>query len=302
MKWRSVCRGWCVLVSAQAAFACLPKDTRPAPGSLLVTVSANDALLNGIPASATADGWAIAFDRVLASVGHVSVDGDHCSSYSEARYDRVLDLLHAGPQKVSESFAVGQCDFGFRISNPADDAVHGSGVSDDDLVFLRTAGSDRYVGPSGISLYVSGHADRAGVAKSFAWAFRQQLSYKQCHADRDAATGLVLAEDAPLTINLSAQGEALFRDNPDRARAELRFAPIADADTVTGDDDGNVSLEELSAVPLDGLIAGGTYGSPDAGLPLGKTLEDYIYLSSFPQFVQFGDSSECTIKTGSGED
>jgi hypothetical protein len=301
MNWRNVSHCWYALFSAHAAVACLPKDTRPTPGSLLVTATANDALLNGIPASETIDGWSIAFDRVLASLGHVSVDGDNCSSYSEARYDRVLDLLVPGPQKVSESFAIGQCDFGFRIANPADDAVRGSGVTADDIVFLRTSGSDKFAGPSGISIYVKGHASRAGVEKSFAWAFRQQLRYKQCHADPDAGTGLNLAENAPLTVDLSAHGEALFRDNPDATRAKLRFAPIADADTVTGDDDGIVTLSELSAVSLDSLVVDGSYGAPDAGVLSGKTLEDYIYLSSFPELVQFGDSGACRVSFGSGE-
>jgi hypothetical protein len=268
---------------------------------LVVTATANDALSNGIPASQTSDGWSIAFDRVLASLGHISVDGDHCSSYSEARYDRVLDLLLIGPQKVSESYAIGQCDFGFRVSNPADDAVLGSGVTANDVVFLRTAGSDRYAGPSGISIYVKGHASRAGVTKSFAWSFRQQLSYKQCHADADSGVGLTLAENAPLTVDLSVHGEALFNDNPDRTLAKVRFAPIADADTVTGNGDGIVTLDELSAVSLDSLIVAGTYGLSDAGLPPGKTLEDYIYLSSFPQMVQFGNVGTCTISFGTGE-
>jgi hypothetical protein len=259
-------------------------------------------VLNGIASSATEDGWSISYDRLLISIGDISLDGSNCSTYSQASYSRVLDMNTAGAQKVSESFALGQCDFGFGLVNPADDSLSGSGVSTSDVVFMRTAGTDKYAGPSGTSIFVQGHADRAGATKTFSWAFRQQLRFRDCRqsADPSSMHGVLLAENGAATLNLMVRGEALFQDNTDLSLAKLRFDPIAAADTVSGNGDGDVSLDELAAVPLAILASTGGYlasGSSAAA----KTLEDYIYLSSFPAVINFGDTGVCTISIGKGD-
>src|SRR4029077_7566101 len=54
--------------------ACLPTDTRPPPGSVMVPISSDGGAASGIPASETLDGWSISFDRVLVVLGAVGLD------------------------------------------------------------------------------------------------------------------------------------------------------------------------------------------------------------------------------------
>ena len=56
----------------------------------------------------------------------------------------------------------------------------GVGATADDLAFLRTAGTDHYGGPSGISLFVAGNATKDGQKLSFAWPFRGRARYREC--------------------------------------------------------------------------------------------------------------------------
>ncbi len=118
--------------------------------------------------------------------------------YSEAGYSRVLSLIGApNDQKVSESYALGHCDFGFGITNAADDSLLGVGTTADDLAFLRTAGVDRYGGPSGTSLFVSGTAKKGDQKLTFGWAFRGRARYDQCQNTVDGVVeqGLTLSQD-----------------------------------------------------------------------------------------------------------
>jgi len=289
--------GFALAVSANG---CLPKDTRPPPAQVLFTATASPATRDGVPASATEDGWAISFERVLVSIGHASLDGDSCSTYAEAGYSRVLSLAGAPDgEKVSQSFALGQCDFGFGVSNPDSDSLLGVTASADDLRFLRTPGADRYAGPSGISLFVKGQANKAGLAKTFAWAFRGRVRYRQCGqlVDGVPVLGLKLGQNEHVTVDVVLHPEALFADNPDQTLAKLRFEPIAAADTMLGNDDGEVTLDELALVPFDGLQQLGAYPAGDAGIPF-QTLEDFVYEAAAPSVARYRDDGTCTLRLG----
>jgi hypothetical protein len=160
----------CLAVSlGLTELSCLPHDTRPPPGSVLVTVTANEDLLGGIPS--TEDGWSVGYQRFLVSIGGASLDGKACNDYSDAHYGRVLDAQNPDPQKLCVSYALGQCDFGFRISNPSADALLGVGTTDADKTFMRTPGTDLYALDQGVSVYVDGIATKDNVSKHFRWAF-----------------------------------------------------------------------------------------------------------------------------------
>ena len=280
--------------------ACLPKDTRPPPASVLMTATASPATESGLDSTQTADGWNIAFDRVVLALGRASLDGDKCSVYSEARYTRVLSLLGApAGQKISESFALGQCDFGFGISNAESDSLLGAGASADDLSFLRAAGSDRYAGPSGVSLFVEGHAQKDGQAKTFAWPFRQRARYRECKqvVDGVEVRGLKLGQDEEVTVDIVLHPEALFADNLDDATAQFRFDALAEADTTLGNHDGAITLDELGGVPFALLQQTGTYGVGDTDSVF-MTLEDFVYLGLAPKIARYRDDGTCTLRAG----
>jgi hypothetical protein len=284
----------------------LPADTRPPAGSLLVTVSASASLLSGIPAAATEDGWSVSFDRFLLGLGRVSLEGEACTSYSEARYSRIFDMLLPEPQKVSEQFALGQCDFEFDVVTPSSEALLGEGVTGDDAVFMRTPGMDQYAGVSGISIYVQGRARRGGVEKTFAWPFRWELRYEQCELGGQSASGVALSGGQAQVVDIQIGGEELFRDEPEPALAKFRFQPFADADGQPGDDDGEVTLDELGQFPLSGLSGGyrllvSAQNELSARAGSEPTLQDYLYLVGFPSVPRFLGSGACRVELGGGD-
>lgn len=291
------------------ATACLPKDTRPPPSRVLFTASPSTDTKAGTLATPTADGWDIDFQRVLVSLGRASLDGSDCSVYSEARYGRVLDLLGApDTQKISESYALGRCDFGFAIGNAASDSLLGEGATADDLAFMRTAGSDRYQPNRGISLFVSGSARKGEQQIRFAWAFRGRARYRECQSTANGAPqpSLSLAEDGDVTANVALHAEALFAEDVSNPDSALRFDAIANAD-VLGNNDGEVTLDELNQVPLSDLQQGTAYAQAEAETPAGgaespalvwTTLEDFIYLGAAPSVARYEEVGKCQVGLG----
>jgi hypothetical protein len=285
-----------------AATACLPKDTRPPPSRVLFTASPSAATKAGALSSSTADGWDISFERVLVSLGRASLDGTDCSVYSEARYGRVLNLLGAPDgQKISESYALGSCDFGFAIGNPASDFLLGVGATAEDLAFLRTAGSDHYGGPSGTSLFVSGIAQKGDSKLTFAWAFRGRARYRECQSTLNGTPvqGLSLAQDGDVTVDVTVHAEALFAESLSDPDSALRFDAIASGDAL-GNGDGEVTLDELGKLPLSDLQMAAAYTEGDAGVGVGvwTTLEDFIYLGAAPSIAHYQETGKCSLGPG----
>jgi hypothetical protein len=305
------------LVLCALGLSCLPGDTRPVPVQIDVTVSSTDLVLNGIPSSATADGWNVSFERLLISIGDPHVGSPlegACSPYSNPGYARIFDMKAVTrPENVGVAFARDQCSFSFTVSNPEPDTKIAAGATDQDRELMRTPGTDPYAGVSGISMYVSGTAERAGMGKRFAWAFRQRVRYEECWQE-EAGTrsdGLDLRDGEIVTANIEVRGEDLFRDHLDPSGAMLRFDVFASADA---NSDGEVTLSELRAVPLEEVRTNGPYGVPDdeaaSSTPTSctysedpgvlhpiSTLGDYVYCGLFPQLVRF-DKGGCQVTVG----
>lgn len=292
---------WQSLGLLAAVFSgCLPKDTRPPPARVLFTASPSPETKAAALAQPTADGWQVAFDRVLVSVGRASLDGDKCSVYSEAGYSRVLNLIGApDAAKVSESYALGTCDFGFGITNAGEEALLGAGTTEADKAFLRTAGTDHYGGPSGISLYVSGAAQKADRQLTFAWAFRGRVRYRDCQNSVDGVVkrGLSLSREGDAAIDVTIHIEALFAESLGDPNAARRFEPIASADAL-GNADGDVTLDELSKVPLSDLQRDMAYTEGAAGVGAWLNLEDFVYLGAAPAVARFEETGKCTLQLG----
>jgi hypothetical protein len=271
---------------------------------VLVVVTANEELLGGIPSSATEDGWSIGYERFLVSLGGVSLDGNSCTTYSEARYGRILDVQDPDAQKLSLSYALGQCDFGFRVSNPSSDSLLGQGVTEADKTFMRTPGTDLYALDRGVSIYVQGTATKNDVSKHFAWSFRQRVEYQKCEAavDGTRVQGLALGQHDSVEVEIRMHGEALFQDSTDPTRAKLRFDPIAAADSAFGNDDGEVTLSELGRAKLSDVGSATAYVDADGGTSEWKTLEDYVYLALFPAIARYRGDGTCNLNFGQHPD
>jgi hypothetical protein len=284
-------------VIAIALFECVPADTRPPPGTLNLTVSPSNAVAGGVM---TQDGWSISFDRVLVAIGNAGL-GHDCAVYGEAGYDRILDVTRDAGQHLGILHGLGSCDVDFRISPPSTDALLGDGVRDEDKTRLRTPGGDAYVPLGGISLDVAATAVHGPVTKRFHLSFRSRVRYQRCSLDRDAgAPAVTLVENGEQTYDIRIEAEALLRDRVD-PDAALWFQPFADADS---DGDGEITLDELRAVPIDrvrdgGPYEAGTYDVDDAGLVtrgrsiLIATLGDFVYQELAPSFARFRGVGTC---------
>jgi hypothetical protein len=320
------------LVLAATFHGCLPSDDRPTPGSLLMTASPSLAVEQGV---ATIDGWQLSFQRVTLGVGHVSL-GDGCNSYSEAQYDRVLDVTKGGGQKISEQFGLGECDVMFRVGAPDADAVLGAGMTDADRTVMRTPGTDPYMTDVGVSIWIEGTASREGVTKTFRWMLREPYRYESCGVTIDGqfTTGVNLVGGESQTFDIRIAAERLFHDDIQETTASLRFDPFAAADT---NGDGQITLEELGKVELSKIRGPGPYGTdaavgnfgdaggndldsatpdagdpdagdPDAGDPdageAGEgtiiTLQDYVCLILMPTLPRFRDTGSCVALFGQG--
>lgn len=312
--------------AAAAVYACVPADTRPIPGSLFLTVSPSQATSGGV---VTADGWSLGFERVLVGIGRASISSS-CARYSEASYDRVLEVSKNGPQKLSVLYGLGHCDVRFRVGTPSTDAILGEGTTEADKARMRVRGQDRWVNRGGIVLEVIGTARRGGAEKRFDFVFRAQTRFSSCtlspdagdtvvigadageeepdaslslvdsgadaEAPPDEGVGVVLENKVALARDFRIEAEGLFRVEP-KDTAQLRFDPYAAADT---DGDGFVTLDELVKVPIGSVRDGGPFeagtfaGGGGSGRPiLIESLGDFVYVVLLPRLLRFGEKGSC---------
>ncbi|MBI5534905.1 MAG: hypothetical protein HY898_19415 [Deltaproteobacteria bacterium] len=318
-----------LLAVAAATAGCLPADDRPPPGKLLMTASPSPAVEQGVT---TVDGWLLTFQRVTLGIGRVSL-GDGCNSYSEARYDRILDVTKGSGQKISEQYGIGVCDVRFRVNVPATDAVLGAGMTEADRAVMRTPGTDLYATDAGVTIWIEATASREGVTKTLRWLFRQPYRYESCGVkiDGQIAAGVNLVGSENQTFDIGVAAERLFRDDIQEATAALRFDPFAAADA---NNDGQITLEELGKVELSKIRGLGPYGldadagdGGDAHVEAGKadagdmdsgdmdagdmdagdggprgitTLQDYVYNVLMPTLPRFRDTGSCVAIPGTG--
>ncbi|MFO0667582.1 MAG: hypothetical protein U0174_26760 [Polyangiaceae bacterium] len=269
--------------------SCVPADTRPEPGNLTMTVSPSQAVENGF---VTADGWSIAFDRVLVGIGDVSIS-DACSRYSSANYDRIIDAKRGRAQKLSIVYGLGECDVRFRISPPSSDALLGEGVTEADKTAMRSPGSDIYMPLSGISVDIQGEATRGVEHKTFHLVFRPRVRFERCaggNIDGPAKPSIHLESGRALAYDIRIEAEALFRDDTKVDASTFRFDPFASADK---NGDHTITLDELERVPLSSIRDAGSFeastytSDEDGGLRRGPTLAieslaDYVYQILLP--------------------
>ena len=286
------------LALAIGAAGCLPGDTRPVPERVYATAEPSDAVAHGFD---TADGWHVAFDRLLVGIGNVGFEEDDaaCNSYAEAHYDRLFDFTVAGREKLSTVYALGTCRLGFRVRQPSFDALLGPGATEADKARMRQRATDRFADDQGVSVFAIGAATRGGEQKRFEWSFRRSFKLTDCAREGGGeVTTVELTEGGSSELRIEVRGEELFRALPDDA-AELRFGPIAGADA---DADGEVTLDDLSQAPRPAVGTGelgpgggapdGGVAAPDAGVAAGS-LEQLVYEELLPRVLRVVGGGAC---------
>lgn len=256
-----------ILAASVALGSCLPADTRPEPGSLASVVVAEKAISAGF---ATSDGWDVAFDEFLISLGEVDLEGDDCNPYAEGDYLRILDMREPGPQRLNLMHALGTCEFSFLVEDPSRDAVLGSGVAEADKSMMRSAGSDAFVENRGVALHVAGSAERGDERYDFAWSFRHNLEYTDCGTvDFDSGSSG--------EVEIHVRGSVLFQQTVE-ADSPLQFDGFASADL---DGDHEITLDELNGVSLN--------EDDDYA-----TLAERLYLGLVPAVPRFRNTDACS--------
>ncbi|MCB9669119.1 MAG: hypothetical protein H6734_06590 [Alphaproteobacteria bacterium] len=214
---------------------------------------------DAIPASAFEDGCSVRFSGFTVALAEASlVDGDG-TVVGGLDGPLSVDVHGAGPHAVG-TFAV-----------PAGHYDHAR--------FVVAPGTD------GTSIHAVGALTCDGVEKSFDWRFATSTVYDCEPEDLTVPVGGV--DRTQLTIH----GDHLFYDGLENPDALVRGRALFDAD---GDDDGAITLEELSAVPV---------------APLGYQVGRYAEVVDLAGFVEHltgtvghvDGEGHCTVSTRGSE-
>jgi hypothetical protein len=281
--------------------ACLPADTRPPPGRLLVDVTSDASLSPSRTPFETEDGWSISFERFLLGIGNTGFNEEQesCNDYQGfgSQYGRLLDLAAQETQRLSEMRFLGICSLSFEVAEPRPSDVLGQGVTDAELLAMRYPADDAFTKGRGVALRATGSARQGDRVKHFDWAFRQRLIFEDCRFDDASGIELSAGGDEK-TIEIVVSGAVLFQRAVDDTR--LSFDAFAVADDVYGDADGNVTLEEMAEVALDadGSVAqgGNTGAAGSTGAGESNTLAELVYLELFPQVARYRGDGTCEIR------
>ncbi|XXX78364.1 hypothetical protein WMF30_06295 [Sorangium sp. So ce134] len=245
------------LLSTAALFAlgaCLPSETRPEPGEVVYTLSGADDVRGGLQSS---DGWSIEFSKFLLAARYVTThDSDECAVYAMADTPTLVDVRVPGKHEVNRVLATGECGFTYHVGplpereyyNDVEEWL-GPGVTEQDLALVASLAT---------GAYVEGKATKGAVTKVFRWRF---FVHDFCNGgllwgdDEGSGPTIRVRSGATERVDLVIRGDHLFFDRADEAAAEVRFDPIAEADShpAHGNADGEVTLEELMSVPLSAI-------------------------------------------------
>jgi hypothetical protein len=289
---------YAMMALAGSIAGCLPGDTRPVPCDVLVTASGPSTEPGARPAFTSDDGWSLEFSKVLASFGSVELGGRDCNKYPDSGYGRLLNLGLFGPQKIRELFVLGACDLSFGLSPPPHDVVSGAEVSAEDVTLMRGgSGQPSPDSGSGYGFYVAGTAVRGAVTKTFAWGFTVPSWYTQCLAPGSSDPSFQFFGDQSLSLDVPFDLRAIFRAAPGDDAAAL-FDAFADADTLHGDHDGQVTLGDLDSVSLQALSSSGVYDTKGLAYPVIKTLGDYVRYVACPRVARHIAGRTCANPAG----
>ena len=205
------------------------------------------------------DGWTIKFSKFLVVISEVNVGEEGKEPAAKLATPKLFDMHVPGPKPVvafTDLPGKPYTNVGFAIAPQAAVAELGEGVTEADKQLMIQ---------NGYSVYVAGSFLKDGATKTFAWGFSTNTLYDRCKAEISGkeTDGVVVTNGGNDAVELTIHGDHLFYDDLQSPDAKIRVDNIANADA---DGDGEVTLEELSAVELADRtkITAGTYGTGTA--------------------------------------
>jgi hypothetical protein len=136
-------------------------------------------------------------------------------------------------------------------------------ISQDTALEGATEADKQLLLDAGASVHVEARIGKAAVEKRIVWTFSIATAYRECGGEKDGkeTEGVLVTNGGTDAVELTIHGDHFFYDDLQAEAAVLRFEAMAGADA---DADGEVTLEELSAVNLVD-IPEGSYGTGSAG-------------------------------------
>lgn len=233
--------------------ACGADPNDAGTGTAKFTTWGEEYIEQGIDAQAGAtvgfvDGWSVKYEKFLVNFGGITVR-DAAGNVAGAQSGTLLvDNTQKGVKTLLEfpgleAKAYTNVSYSHVPVTPAT-VVVGASAADRDAMASK-----------GLAIWVAGKATKGGVEKRFSWGFATTTLLSDCKAEEDGkeTSGIVVRTNQTDVSELTTHGDHFFYDrlqaSPDPAvETNLRFDAIAAADK---DGNGEVTLDELKAVPLD---------------------------------------------------
>jgi hypothetical protein len=211
----------------------------------------------GIPAdpegeAGFTDGWELHYDKFLVNFHEITVADAGGNVGGKASKSYFVDNTKAGRKQLVvfsrlEAKAWEAVSYQIKPAVAKAEVVAGD---PDDLAMMVDAG---------YSIYVAGSASKGSVTKTFRWGFSTATQYEGCHHEEEGkdTLGIVVTNGSTDTSELTTHGDHFFYDrlqeSPNPAiKTSLRFDEKAAADDgPKGNSDGEVTLEEMSELPID---------------------------------------------------
>jgi hypothetical protein len=291
-----------LLALAASHLGCLPADTRPEPGRVFATTKLSSDLDSNDLSFVTDDGWTVTVNQLFVSFGSLQLDGKSCNSYSEARYQRIVNLREPGAQKVAQVWGLNDCLLTFAVVIPDVDSVLGSGVSNSERMLMAKASvpvsSETGVTTSeGMALHLEGHVEKDGARVGFDWGFADFVRLSDCkrRIDGKLEEQLPLKGGETIGVSLGVEPRNLFmaRSPNEPGTMTSPAGPLSvaegatslvqsifEADQKNGNANGRVDLDELTKTSVPGFR---------------DNLAEVLRKLSYPSVFLYDEGGQCNI-------
>ena len=280
------------IVLALSAAACGSNDPAGSggKGSISFSTWGEDYIEKEIPVDSGevtgfVDGWSVKYDKFLVNFANIQVNDSAGHSGASFPGSKLFDNHVEGVKSLVNFEGIEAKNWdavSYQIVPATADTELGAGT---------TAADKKIMVDGGYALYVEATARKGDVSKHYSWGFAVATQYQECHSEQDGKdeAGVVVTNNTEIDVQLTTHGDHLYYDrlqaSPDPAvKTSLRFDDLAAADQ---DEDGELTLEELNAAPLDVKLY------DPSGL---NAATQGAFISSLARTVgHFRGEGECTI-------